>query len=104
MEPTVDSVLRYGEEATASTDHAVGIAQAGAAGVQKPVSFIAVSHNLAGCATGCGQGRSMTGGRLTNPRLWNTPPPTTHLVRSCAAQLAHPVAQQRLGRHSAIAM
>ncbi len=38
--------------------------------VSKTLSFIAVCHNLRSCATACGQGRSMTGGRLTNPPLW----------------------------------
>jgi hypothetical protein len=33
----------------------------------KHVSFLAVCHNLRSCATACGQGRGMTGGRLTNP-------------------------------------
>jgi hypothetical protein len=36
-----------------------------------------VCHNRGISATGCGQGRSRTGGRLTNPRLWNTAWPTT---------------------------
>jgi hypothetical protein len=36
-----------------------------------------VCHNLESCATACGQGRSTTGGRRTNPRLWKTTPPTT---------------------------
>jgi hypothetical protein len=45
------------------------VASAAAAGVQNTSHSSRVCHNLGSCATGCGQGRSNTGGRRTNPRL-----------------------------------